>query len=289
MRWSVFIVLQVLILAVLGGLVYSHQDQVVVLKAPPKSIAQWYKPHNKRQVWLHNMFKLRREMQAVEMYAKAEDAQSLQKWAAKLDGDYRKISEMVPEWEARLNLTALADLQSSAQEQRFGDVKEALASLKQGCKSCHTDFRAVTATLYRAPDFSNIEVSTESGATAMKIHMRALSRQVNEIVIAFGDGRQDAALSAFADLDKAMNRLGEVCAACHQNASQSYPGETITRAMATLEQSLKTGSLRDQGKAIGTVAVLACAQCHGTHRLAFDARQLLGKEKSWAELLKHSF
>jgi hypothetical protein len=34
---------------------------------------------------------------------------------------------------------------------------------------------------------------------------------------------------------------------------------------------------------------LACAKCHGSHRLAYDAKILLNNKKSWDELLKHSF
>lgn len=63
----------------------------------------------------------------------------------------------------------------------------------------------------------------------------------------------------------------------------------MTQTMAILEQSLKTGSLQDQGEALGGLAVMACAECHGTHRLSFDAKNLLNKKKSWGEFLKHYF
>ncbi len=97
MRWSVFVVIPFFVVSGIAGVFYIHQDRVIVLKKPPASIAQWYKPQNKRQVWLHTMFKLRREMQAVEIYAKIQDAEKLQKWAAKLNQDYHKIAKMVPE------------------------------------------------------------------------------------------------------------------------------------------------------------------------------------------------
>lgn len=60
-------------------------------------------------------------------------------------------------------------------------------------------------------------------------------------------------------------------------------------SLIDLEQRLKTGSIREQGEALGTLAVKACAECHGTHRLAFDAKILLNKKKHWRELLKHYF
>jgi cytochrome c556 len=286
MRWSVFLVIQCLIILVIVGGFYIHQEHVIVLKAPPESIAQWYKPQNKRQVWLHTMFRLRREMLAIEIYAKTKDDKNLQKWAEKLNDDYHEIAKMVPEWQKRLDLTTIANIQKSVNEKRYNDVAHALGELGDSCQSCHTDFRAVTATMYRVPDFSDMKID---GSTSLISHMRTMSKQVNQIKIAFVDGRQDAALSALLDLKKGMNSLGEVCDNCHKKPSKTYPNEKMTHTMANLEQSLKTGSLEEQGKALGTVAVMVCAECHGTHRLAHDAKTLLSKKKNWGELLKHSF
>jgi cytochrome c556 len=284
MRWSVFIGLQCLILLAIGGVVYIHQDRVVALKKPPASLAQWYKPENKRQVWLHTMFKLRREMLAVDIYAKSEDSKNLAKWAGKLATDYRKIGEMVPEWLNKLDLPTSDEIQNAVQENRFSDVVQGLKDLDKNCQSCHTDFRTVTATLYRAPDFAEMKIG---GSVSMKSHMGALSKQVNRVMIAFIDGRNDAALSTYQSLKNEMNQLGGTCVSCHKKGSQTYPTEKISTAMTTLEQSLMTGSLKDKGRALGTLAVLACAECHGTHRLSYDMKTLLREQKNWRELLKH--
>ena len=284
MRRSVFIVIQCLIALAIVGVIYIHQDRVIVLKEPPESIAEWYKPQNKRQVWLHTMFKLRREMLAVEIYAEAEDGEHLQKWAEKLNVDYNKLAEMTPEWQKKLDVTAMARVLTSAKESRYSDVTQALAELDKNCRSCHTDFRAVTAAIYRAPDFTDMKIDD---ATSLTSHMGALSKQVNRIKIAFVDDRGDAALSALSDLTKGMKTLGGVCANCHKKPSIPYPDEKMMQAAATLEQSLKTGSLREKGEALGALAVTACAKCHGTHRLSNDAKRLLKEQKSWGDLLKH--
>ncbi len=285
MRWSVFIVIQCLIIFIIIGISYMHQDHVIAIKEPPASIAQWYKPQNKRQVWLHTMFKLRREILAIEIYTKMQDQENLQKWVAKLNEDYHKIAEMVPEWGKKLDLISIADIQKSVTEKRYDDVTHALDDLDKSCQSCHTDFRTVTATMYRAPDFSDMKID---GSTTLISHMRTMSKQVNKIKIAFVDGRQGAALSALLELEKGMNSLGDICVSCHKNSIKEYPNQQMTQTMAILEQSLKTGSLQEQGKALGTLAVMVCAECHGTHRLAYDTKKLLGKKKSWGELLKHS-
>ena len=80
----------------------------VSLKKPPASLEEWYKPANKRQVWLHTMFRLRREMQAIAEYAKQNEPAAnnqvvMQKWIKRLQQDYNKIADMVPEWEKKLN------------------------------------------------------------------------------------------------------------------------------------------------------------------------------------------
>jgi hypothetical protein len=286
MRWSYFVVIQCLVILVIAGIFYIHQDNVIVLKEPPESISQWYKPENKRQVWLHTMFKLRREILAIKIYTKTQDDENLKKWVEKLNEDYYKIAEMVPEWEKKLDLISIAEIQKSVKEKRYTDVTHALDELDKSCQSCHTDFRVVTATIYRAPDFSKMKIDD---STTLISHMRTMSKQVNQIKIAFVDGRQDAALSALSELEKGMNSLGSICVNCHKNSSKEFPDEKVIQTMAVLRQYLKAGTLKEQGKALGTLAVMVCAECHGTHRFASDAKELLGKKKSWGELLKHSF
>ena len=284
MRWPHFILLQCLLVVIVGGIVYLHKDRVTLIKSPPASLAQWYKPENERQVWLHNMFKLRREMQAIRLYSDNKDAKHLDKWVSLLSEHYPKIGEMVPEWKNKLDMEAMTRLQESASSSRYQDVSHALDDLSEGCKSCHEDYRIITATMYRAPDFSLIEISP---STSFKVHMNELTKQVNQVKIASEDGMKDIALSSLSGLKKGINVLGETCSNCHKKDTKVYPGDTINKTMTSLEESLRTGTLKDQGRELGTLAVLACARCHGTHRLAYDARKIFVGRKNWFELIKH--
>jgi len=284
MRWPHFILLQCLLVVIVGGIFYIHKDRVILIKNPPASLAQWFKPENNRQAWLHNMFKLRREMQAVRFYSDNNDAKHLEKWVTLLSEHYLKIGEMVPEWKKKLDMEAITNLQKSARSNRYQDVSHALDDLSEGCKSCHDDYRIITATMYRAPDFSLIEISP---STSFKVHMNELSKQVNQVKIASEDGMKDIALSSLSGLKKGINVLGETCSNCHKKDTKVYPGDTINKTMTSLEESLRTGTLKDQGRELGTLAVLACARCHGTHRLAYDARKIFVDRKNWFELIKH--
>ena len=284
MRWSYFILLQCLLIAIVAGIFYIHKGQVVLVKTPPASLAQWYKPENKRQVWLHNMFKLRREMQAVHFYSESNDAKHLEKWVSRLSDHYLKIAAMVPEWKKRLDVEAISNLQISAKAERYQDVSRTLDDLSKSCESCHADYRIVTAAMYRAPDFTSLEINP---STSFNAHMKKLTEQVNQIKIASEDGMKDIALSSLSDLKESINMLGETCVTCHKKGTKVYPGDTISKTISSLEQSLKTGTLKEQGRDLGTLAVLACARCHGTHRLAYDARKIFSDNQNWFELIKH--
>ena len=158
MRWIYFIVLQFILVLAIAELVYKHKDKATIIKTPPKELAQWYKPENKRQVWLHNMFKLRREMQAVQFYAEKKDNELLEKWALALNIHYLKIGKMIPNWNKKLDITTLSSLQNHVVSQDYTSVLASVNTLQKNCDSCHSDYQAITALTYRAPDFSSVEI-----------------------------------------------------------------------------------------------------------------------------------
>ena len=284
MRWRYFIILQVIILLLAAGLVYKHQHKVKLIKTPPVELAQWYKPENKRQVWLHNMFKLRREMQAVEFYAQKKDAQHLQQWTEQLNKHYVKIADMVPAWQKKLSLETMGELKRASEEKDFSSVLVQHQILQKSCDSCHDDYQAITALTYRTPDFSNIQITPEFSFVE---HMDTLTRQVNQIKISAQDGNKDLALSSLIDLTDSMEVLGGSCVDCHKKDRQAYPSEVMKKTLQSLQVSLESGTVKQQGRDLGTLAVLACARCHGTHRIAFGAKQKIVKDVSLSDLIKH--
>jgi len=230
------------------------------------------------------MFKLRREMQAARYYADHGDAEHLGKWVARFSKHYLKIGEMVPEWKNKLNTEAVSGLQSSARETRFQDVSRTLDEINKSCESCHVGYRAVAAVMYRAPDFSPIKIDS---ATTFKAHMKQLAKQVNQIKIASEDGQKDIAISILSNLKKGIHTLGKSCVNCHKKDMKAYPSESISKAIDSLGHSLDTGVLKDQGRDLGALAVLACARCHGTHRIAYDVRKTFADKPDWLELIRH--
>lgn len=266
------------------GLVYMHKDSVQLVKLPPESLAAWYKPENKRHVWLHTMFNLRREMQAVKHYALLEQAEPLALWTERLNEHYQSIREMVPEWGGRLDQEGMSRLLAAQKAGEYDQIGPLLGDLKRNCDSCHTQFRAVTAALYRAPDFEQMRIKPSE---PMSDTMQVLNQKVNNIKIAIGAEDQPWALNSLGELKAGIDQMGALCENCHSYLPKAYPDEIVKIALDELHTALTSGDIKQQGEALGKVAVSACAQCHGTHRIPYDTRNLINSDSGLMELLRH--
>ena len=283
-----FILLQFVILLMIGGLFYLHKDQVAMVKLPPPSLAEWYKPENKRQVWLHTMFKLRRQIQAVESYLDSGDSAHLGSRLDELENSYKKIGDMVPEWKSKTDLSLIQNIKESVNSGSRERAVEAMAALRDNCDSCHLEYQAVTALLYRSPNFRGTQVSRKGDSTvAYDEHMRLLQKKVNEIKIGLEDGQIDHVKPTLGSLRREIVALGSTCDTCHQFDVKTYPGTKIESALDALERSLVQADQKQAGKNLGGLAVLACAQCHASHKLLYDASRIFSERPGFIELLKH--
>ena len=84
-----------------------------------------------------------------------------------------------------------------------------------------------------------------------------------------------------------MEVLGDLCADCHKKDRKPYPSDMMKKTLSSLKISLTSGAAKQQGRDLGTLAVLACARCHGTHRIVAGAKNHLMTEVSFKGLLKH--
>ncbi len=251
----------------------------ITLSQPPESLAQWYKPTAKRHVWLHNMFKLRRELQAVKTYSAAKDQQHTQKWTDLLVAHYRKIKDMVPEWEDELDLSSADKLAAAASAGDFDKVDKTLKKLGHSCNSCHREYRAVAAALYRTPDYSKIQViHAATGKPAnFRDYMIHLQELVNGVIINMQDDNMQAASATAKQLEQDLEQLKPSCNSCHKNeaAVEYYLGEATRASMKKLSDALQAGDKKLAGRAVGETALNACAHCHGVHRALYDLTGLM--------------
>ena len=251
-------------------------EESSTFKKTPASLKQWYKPDNKRNVFQHNMFKLRRELQAVNQYRAVKDLPHTQKWANKLVEHYLKIADMVPEWKGELRLKRAEQLKIAAKEGDFKSLGRAIKKLQKSCTNCHETYRAQVAALYRAPDFSHISVQLEGEKASYRDFMRRLMRDINRIKIAADDANKAEAQIALKDVRSGITTLRSSCDSCHKGtkAKDYYLGVETTELMDKLEVAIKAGK---SGRPLGEFAVQACAHCHGSHRIIYDIKNEIEK------------
>lgn len=248
---------------------------------PEQSLGQWYKPQNKRQVWLHTMFSLRRELQATEEYAATGDRVRLAKWAGRLVANYRKIPEMVPEWTDEVDLGLAGRLEQAVAAGDFPETISVVQRLGRTCVSCHRENRALVAARFRAPDFSSVRVTDGEGSERSHAdHMELLSLALNRVKIAAEDGRWEGALDADGELERLLGSFSRTCSGCHQDKEPEARilGADSKAVLARLAASIADRQEKDVGRYLGEAAVEICARCHAVHRTLTDLRSYLFRE-----------
>lgn len=241
--------------------------------ALPASLAQWYKPDNKRQVWLHTMFAMRRELQAVREYAAEGDSERVAAWSQRLADHYRRLPEMVPEWRDEADPAPIDALLAAAQAADLGAVQRHTEGLERDCRSCHRQYQALTALRYRWPRFDRLTIAGGD----YNEHMERLSTTLNRVKIASEDGRWPVARNALGELRGQLDALGDGCIECHEDTTprERILGSATTATLGRLDEALDAGDAKAAGRWIGEAAVQTCARCHGVHRLLAEVQRRL--------------
>jgi cytochrome c556 len=269
----------VLLVVLVGVVAPVHAEPMVSLKLAPASLGKWYKPANKRQVWLHTMFRLRREMQAITEYAEQDDQPAMKKWIERLDKDYNKIADMVPEWKKLIKPRLLSELEMFTDKGDMYRAGKTLKMIKRTCDDCHTYYQPLVTATYRSPYYADIKLKSVDGETqSLEDNMQALSESVNRILIALADDHKEIAQQSTETLSRQLKNLGESCERCHKD--DGYPrerilGEATRQRLKKLQANTGAGRVKDSQKLMGEIAVTVCARCHNTHRIVSDLRNAL--------------
>lgn len=258
----------------LSNIALLSAKENIGLKQPPTSLKQWYKPDNKRNVFHHNMFKLRRELQAINQYRAEKDLLHTQKWTSQFVEHYRKIAKMIPEWKSELRLKRARQLEVAAKEGDFKTVGKAIKKIQRSCVNCHETYRSQVAAIHRSPDFKKINVQLAGEETNYQDFMRLLMRDVNRIKIAAEDGDKTSAQLALKDVREGITTLRSSCDSCHKGdkAKDYYLGKETSELMDKLKIDIEA---EKASQTLGEFAVQACAYCHGTHRILYDIKEII--------------
>ncbi|MFK5984227.1 MAG: hypothetical protein QM479_02205 [Pseudomonadota bacterium] len=261
-----------------------NEKNMISLQKPPASIKNWYKPSNKRQVWLHTMFRLRRELLAINEYSQLQQNKYLNKWFLSFKKDYQQIGEMVKPWQKFLDLELIKQLELAVNSQKYNDIPVIIRKLENSCDNCHSDFQAITRLMYRSADFNKIKVATEdvNHKVVYSKAMDNLSKTVNRLKIALHDKFYNTAENFIKPLQLQLKRLSSGCGDCHKypaneqpKQQQDYIFKNSDSMLADLKAALQQKDNKKARMSLGTFAVKICARCHAMHRTTADLKELL--------------
>jgi len=263
-----------------SGSVFSANSaaDTITLKKPPAELAKWYKPANKRQVWLHTMFGLRRAMLAINDYSAQEKQSDLEKWSEKFIKDYQSMGEMMPQWSDYLYTDKLEYLQQQVNNRNYSAIAPLLKKISKSCMHCHDDYQTIATLLFRSPNFNNrsIEESFSGEKISYDDIMLQLSDSVNRINIAIKDNYFSDAQQQLEPLTDQLDHLATSCGDCHQK--DEVPVQRImdvSRALLPeLTEKLAAKNKKQAGRKLGEFAVKVCAKCHAIHKLPSDLQLL---------------
>jgi len=264
-------------------LFFSHslyaEENTILLKKPPEIIKNWYKPTNKRQVWLHTMFRLRRELLAINDYSQVEESRLVKKWFKSFKKDYLQVGEMVPQWKQLLDTKKLNNLQMAVEKDEYAKIPKIVDTLKNTCDTCHTDYQAITRLLYRGTDFAKIRVvdAKDGHNIGYSEAMNGLSNAVNRIKIAMHDNLYPQAIEYLKPLNTQLKALADGCGDCHkqENEQVDYIFTSSKPVLSELKEALIQKDNKKARTKLGTFAVKVCARCHSIHRTTAEIKELI--------------
>ncbi len=137
---------------------YPVQARDMTVKEPPKSLDQFYSPQSKQPKWTQQMYKMSNHFGGVFINLKEKDFENVDMHADKLLEEYKKTSQMVPEWEEYFDIKAAEAFAAAAKTHDIRKAGKASGVLGKTCGKCHKENQVAVWTKYHWPSFHKIKV-----------------------------------------------------------------------------------------------------------------------------------
>ena len=248
------------------------QAKDMVIKEPPKSLSKYYPPKSKEPKWIQQMHKMSTHFGGVFVNLKEKDFENVDKHADKLVEEYKKTSEMVPEWEEYFDSKAAEKFARAAKTHDFEKVGKASGILGKTCGKCHAEHNVSVWTKFHWPSFDKIIITDPISEKEMEFgdYMGAISSSLKGVTVNFGEGQYGRSSKALKGFKSRYMELKSTCSKCHttHDVKKFYVGKDADSAFKDLSKELNsekpnTGKF---WKNIGLLGKTGCKHCHLTHR-----------------------
>ena len=243
----------------------------IILKEPPKSLSKYYPPESHQSKWIQQMHKMSTHFGGVFINLKENDFENVDKHADKLVEEYKKTSEMVPEWEDYFDIKAAETFANAAKTHDIAKAGKASSGLGKTCGKCHGEQQVSVWAKFHWPSFQKIKVTDPIS-------------EKETVTVNFGEGQYDRAAKALKIFKSRFMELKSTCSKCHitQDAKRFYVGPEINTALKELNTELSSEKPNPGKfwKNIGLLGQKGCKHCHLVHR----TNSLI--KKTWKQSVK---
>jgi len=244
----------------------------MILKEPPKSLSKYYLPESQQSKWIEQMHKMSTHFGGVFINLKENDFENVDQHADKLVEEYKKTSEMVPEWEDYFDIKAVENFANAAKTHDIAKAGKASSGLGKTCGKCHEEQQVSVWAKFHWPSFQKIKVTDpiSEKETAFDDYMGSISSSFKTVIVSFGEGQYDHAAKALKMFKSRFMELKSTCSKCHitQDAKRFYVGPEIDTSLTELgkELSFEKPNSKNFWKNIGLIGKKGCKHCHLVHR-----------------------
>jgi hypothetical protein len=248
------------------------QAKDMILKEPPQSLSKYYPPENKEPQWIQQMQKMSTHFGGVFVNLKEKDFQNVDIHADKLVEEYKKTSEMVPEWEDYFDIKAAEAFAEAAKTHDIAKTGKVSGRIGKTCGKCHAEQEVAVWTKFHWPSFHKIKIIDPISEKEMRFddYMSNISSSFKGVTINFGEGQYDRSAKALKNFTSQYMELKSTCSKCHTNDDVKifYVGKETEGAFSRLVKELNAESpnLEKFWKDIRLLGRVGCKQCHLTHR-----------------------
>jgi hypothetical protein len=261
-----------LVFAVTFLAILPAQAKDMIIKEPPKSLSKFYPPESKEPKWIQQMHKMSTHFGGVFVNLKEKDFENVDKHADKLVEEYKKTSEMVPEWEEYFDIKAAEAFAEAAKTHDIAKAGKASGGLGKTCGKCHAEQEISVWTKFHWPSFHKIKVTDPVSEKEMGFddYMGKISSSFKGVTVNFGEGQYGRSAKALKVFKSRYMELKSTCSKCHttDDVKRFYVGQDANAAFAGLTKELNAAKPNPGQfwKNIGLLGKTGCKQCHLTHR-----------------------
>lgn len=260
------------------------QAKDMIVKEPPESLSKFYPPQSKQSEWTQQMHKMSTHFGGVFVNLKEKDFENVDMHANKLVEEYKKTSEMVPEWKDYFDIKAAEAFAEAAKTHDIAKAGKASGGLGKTCGKCHAEQEVSVWTKFHWPDFHNIKVTDPISEKEMGFddYMGIISSSFKGVTVNFSEKQYDRSAKALKIFRSQFMELKSTCSKCHttDNVKLFYVGKDADTAFEGLAKELNAEkpNAGQFWKNIGLLGKTGCKQCHLTHR-TYSFIQEAWKEK----------